>query len=124
MSDSIYLFKKKDILQKVSYNLTIIPGDTETLKSSVEKMIKFDTKPRNCTEEEIKNIGFKAVHCIFEDYKNHRQSPRVLAARLWRIAKIWFMVYLVIAVPLWCTRGYIKIINYTQTHTQTSIIIE
>lgn len=97
-------------LEEAHSNHTFHPSSSnETKKSipaSIKDIIKFNTKTRNCTEEEIKHIGFKAVNCIIQDYKKHKEPSKVLAKRLFRIITIWFLVYVVVAIPLWCTRGW------------------
>lgn len=62
----------------------------------------LDIKSKKCSQGDI---GLKAIKCLFEDYYNQKQSLNVLVSRLWRIIKTWFLIYLVLAIPLWCTRG-------------------
>lgn len=81
-------------------------GDPKiNLLNSLKTLTTFDTEVKNCTAEELSQIGFKAIYCLYSDYKNNRHNPRVLTLRLWRIARVWFYVYVVVAIPLWCTKG-------------------
>ncbi|XP_013170905.1 PREDICTED: uncharacterized protein LOC106120194 [Papilio xuthus] len=50
------------------------------------------------------HIAVNDVMCIINE--TLRQSPKVIMARLWNNLKIWLVVYLVVAVPLWCTKGW------------------
>ncbi|CAB3248954.1 unnamed protein product [Arctia plantaginis] len=53
-----------------------------------------------------KSIGFIALKSLMNDYKTQRRPKIDIAYRLWRIVRIWFLVYLIVAIPLWCTRGW------------------
>ncbi|CAH0690093.1 unnamed protein product [Spodoptera exigua] len=76
------------------------------------------TDATNCSYEE--GIGLIAVKCLIEDYVNHRQTLREVMGRLWRIFLIWFLVYLAVAIPLWCTRGKYYQNNYFITSSSSS----
>ncbi|KAF9823872.1 hypothetical protein SFRURICE_013409, partial [Spodoptera frugiperda] len=56
----------------------------------------------NCTY--VDGVGLIAMKCVLEEYRNHRFTLRDVMARFWRIFLIWFLVYLAVAIPLWCTR--------------------
>ncbi|XP_045461227.1 uncharacterized protein LOC123671423 isoform X1 [Harmonia axyridis] len=58
----------------------------------------------NCTLEEMKNINSKALLCLLKEPKSNKASK--FFTRLGEISLIWLIVYIVIAVPLWCTRGW------------------
>ncbi|KAF9414037.1 hypothetical protein HW555_007915 [Spodoptera exigua] len=74
-------------------------------ESQVQQCVSHkSTDTTNCSYEE--GIGLIAVKCLIEDYVNHRQTLREVMGRLWRIFLIWFLVYLAVAIPLWCTRGW------------------
>ncbi|CAH0594166.1 unnamed protein product [Chrysodeixis includens] len=73
----------------------------------IKKEFFFRTNTENCTEN-VKGIGFQAVKCLLHDYKKEQRLTKDISARIWRIIQIWFLVYLAIAVPVYCTRGKTK----------------
>ncbi|PZC75495.1 hypothetical protein B5X24_HaOG206036 [Helicoverpa armigera] len=68
------------------------------------KRIFLISPTTNCSEE--RGIGIEALKCLYEDYMEQRQSMNEVLARFWSIFGVWIIVYLVIAIPLWCTRGW------------------
>ncbi|CAH1637661.1 unnamed protein product [Spodoptera littoralis] len=68
------------------------------------KLLSFRSDVTNCSY--VDGIGLIAMKCLIEDYINHRYTLRDVMARLWRIFFVWFLVYLAVAIPLWCTRGW------------------
>uniref|UniRef100_A0A2H1WZ57 SFRICE_002109 n=1 Tax=Spodoptera frugiperda TaxID=7108 RepID=A0A2H1WZ57_SPOFR len=68
-----------------------------------ENSKKAHSDSTNCTY--VDGVGLIAMKCVLEEYRNHRFTLRDVMARFWRIFLIWFLVYLAVAIPLWCTRG-------------------
>ncbi|XP_044744680.1 uncharacterized protein LOC123306647 [Coccinella septempunctata] len=58
----------------------------------------------NCTIAEMKNINGKALLCLLKEPSKNKASK--FFTRLGKILVIWFIVYVIIAVPMWCTRGW------------------
>nr|XP_022905651.1 uncharacterized protein LOC111417562 [Onthophagus taurus] len=81
--------------------------EEESVNDAVDKIIDFE-EPLNCTEEEAKGIGLKAMKCLAYDLRNVKNSDNreFLIKRVKKIVLIWFCVYLAIAVPLWCEKGW------------------
>ncbi|KAG7298049.1 hypothetical protein JYU34_018819 [Plutella xylostella] len=100
----------EDAVQEAAANGSYHPGSQDKSESNLmhvlKQLVNFDTDTRNCTEEEIKNIGIKALNCIYQESVNQTEDPTLLAERFGRIVKIWFFVYVAVAVPLWCTKGW------------------
>lgn len=90
-------------------NFTEINED-ESAKEAVKSLIAFDKLPRNCTKEEISKIGLGAVECFFIDVKNITNKTRpeqiMLGKRILKVVLIWFCIYLAIAIPCWCQKGW------------------
>ncbi|XP_049877492.1 uncharacterized protein LOC126374810 isoform X2 [Pectinophora gossypiella] len=69
----------------------------------LKKLVSMDiaSSPRDAN-----GVGLKAVHRLFVDYKNQQCPNKELSDRLWKMLKIWFFIYLVVAVPVWSTTGW------------------
>lgn len=77
------------------------PLDTG-FSDELQKISSFNTS-HNCTEQ-LNGTGIKAFKCfVVEFYK--KQDYNNFAKHFWKIAAIWMVVYLVITLPLWFTRG-------------------
>ncbi|XP_053613998.1 uncharacterized protein LOC128677289 isoform X2 [Plodia interpunctella] len=91
--------------QRLRYLSNSNDTNSPALLRTIKSLFTFDPHCKNCTAEELTNIGLKSICCIALDYQRG-EAPRVLAARLWRVVKIWTLVYLFIALPLWCMKGW------------------
>ncbi|KAI4468927.1 defective proboscis extension response dpr -related [Holotrichia oblita] len=82
--------------------------EEESFKDVMKSMINFTKTPRNCTEEEIKGIGMAAVECFWYDFKKveTKEQKVVLLQRIAKVVLFWILVYIVIAVPCWCQKGW------------------
>ncbi|KAL7298276.1 hypothetical protein TKK_0008628 [Trichogramma kaykai] len=83
----------------------------EEIQSTMKKLLKKQLdikKPRNCSNFKGFKYGVTALECAFDDLVKSSDSiqKRTSAARLWKILKIWLIIYVIIAVPCWCTRGW------------------
>ncbi|KAK9875150.1 hypothetical protein WA026_005941 [Henosepilachna vigintioctopunctata] len=77
--------------------------ETESAKDSLSTILKEKDKI-NCTIEEMKGIGVRALLCFLKEPTRSRSAK--FFSRMGKICLVWFIVYLVIAIPLWCTRGW------------------
>lgn len=105
-----YEQQKNDFLNKnQTFNFTDDGQPEDTPKEFLKQLVQFN-KPRNCTQEEIEKFGFKSFECLTFDYQNaikNKTSLSVLLKRTWQVIKIWFFIYVCIAIPCWCQRGMI-----------------
>ncbi|KAL3287109.1 hypothetical protein HHI36_001590 [Cryptolaemus montrouzieri] len=77
--------------------------EEETARDSL-KTIWREKDEINCTIEEMKGIGARAFLCVLKEPDKNKASK--FFARLGKICILWFIVYLIAAVPMWCTRGW------------------
>ncbi|XP_033216042.1 uncharacterized protein LOC117172342 isoform X1 [Belonocnema kinseyi] len=90
-----------------TFNYTDQGESEETAKAALKKIVDFKM-PRNCTKEELSQIGVKAFECLIFDYqhaKNKTDVKKVLD-RTWMVIKIWVLIYFCIAIPCWCQKGW------------------
>ncbi|XP_028170482.1 uncharacterized protein LOC114360111 isoform X2 [Ostrinia furnacalis] len=86
---------------KENKSYRIFGKDAES--SFANNMRKFmNIKNKNCSQEDI---GINAIKCLFVDYYNRKQPLNVFVGRLWTIIRVWFILYIVLAIPLWCMKG-------------------
>ena len=80
--------------------------DEETVKDAIKKIVEFDM-PRNCTKEELTEIGVRALECLAFDYQHSKNSSDVrrVLARTWSVVRIWLCIYIFIAIPCWFQKG-------------------
>ncbi|XP_068993648.1 uncharacterized protein [Neodiprion pinetum] len=92
-------------------NRTFNYTDNRELEKTVgdvfKKIVDFKM-PRNCTQEELTEFGAKALECLAYDYKHAKGKKKVtkILRRTWVVVKVWICVYLCVAVPCWCQKGW------------------
>ncbi|XP_063981832.1 uncharacterized protein LOC135164949 [Diachasmimorpha longicaudata] len=94
-------------VQNLTHNFTNTEEAEETPGDALKKIVEFKI-PRNCTREELTQIGAKAFECLMFDYqhaKNESDVKRVLA-RGWMVIRVWCFIYICIAIPAWCQKGW------------------
>lgn len=64
-------------------------------------------RPKNCTKEEITQIGIEAIECLAHDYQRAKDMATVgkILSRTWLVLRVWLLIYVCLAVPCWCQRG-------------------
>lgn len=95
-----------DIKHKKILNYT----EKEELKDTPKKALKriIDLKrPKNCTKEELSQIGIKAIECLLYDYQRTKDitTAKIVLSRSWLVFRIWLLIYICLAIPCWCQRG-------------------
>ncbi|XP_063905573.1 uncharacterized protein LOC135124444 [Zophobas morio] len=91
---------------KDKFNYTDVKED-ETVEEAVDAVMEFKDA-KNCSAESNRGIGIAALKCIVIDLqtsKSTNSTVRILE-KILRITLIWFCVYVVIAIPCWCQRGW------------------
>lgn len=84
--------------------------EKEELKESPKEVLGriIDLKrPKNCTKEELSQIGIKAIKCLVYDYQRTKDVPAVrkMLYRTWLVIRVWLLIYICLAIPCWCHRG-------------------
>ena len=89
-----------------TFNYTDRGEPEDTAKDAIKKIVDLEM-PKNCTKEELSQIGVKAFKCLAYDYKHGKKKTDVkrVFKRTWMVIKIWFFIYICIAIPCWCQRG-------------------
>lgn len=110
---------KLEYEQQLEYNIrygkVFNYTEKKELQDSPKEVLKriVDLKrPKNCTKEELSEIGIQAVECLIYDYQRARNvaAARKVLFRTWIVVRIWLLIYICLAIPCWCHRG--NSINY------------
>lgn len=90
-----------------TYNFTDNGITEETPEDKIKKILDFKL-PKNCTNEELTKFGITAIECLAYDYKNAKNKNDVnkILSRSWSILKVWFCIYMCIAIPAFCQKGW------------------
>lgn len=94
-------------------NYTEKKESEDTLRGALKRVM--DVEPKNCSKEEISQIGIKAIECLTYDYQRARDIATVekLLTRTWLVLRVWLLIYICLAIPCWCQRGnLIDILSY------------
>jgi len=78
----------------------------DTPKKALERIISLK-QPKNCTKEELSQIGIKAIECLVYDYRRTRDmaTMKKVLSRTWLVLRVWLLIYVCLAIPCWCQRG-------------------
>ncbi|XP_045776678.1 uncharacterized protein LOC123875067 isoform X1 [Maniola jurtina] len=100
--------------------------DKDVIESNWNTTYTENSLPSNCSVEE--RSSWKSIRFSLYDVWSRKQT--MILSRLWKIVKVWFVIYLVVAVPLWCTRGwcccclFCKSFKPTQTIDEAKMFLE
>ncbi|KAL6444724.1 hypothetical protein ACFW04_002059 [Cataglyphis niger] len=99
---------KKEYEQQLEYNIEHGKVLNYTEKEELEDIPKEALKGSNCTKEELSQIGIKALKCLLYDYQHVKDITHInkILARTWLVLKIWLLIYICLAIPCWCQRGW------------------
>ncbi|KAL0131072.1 hypothetical protein PUN28_002573 [Cardiocondyla obscurior] len=77
------------------------------LKLTFKKIMDLK-RPRNCTKEEISQIGIKAIECLLYDYQHAKDvtTVKIVLSKTWLVFRVWLLIYICLAIPCWCQRGW------------------
>ncbi|KAF5271759.1 hypothetical protein FQA39_LY08082 [Lamprigera yunnana] len=98
------LLKDKQSNKTLKY---IETKEEESFKDAVNVIVH--QKKINCTAEDEKGIGASAVKCLVKGILSSdttKKDQYRLLHRIKRVILIWLFIYIIIAVPLWCERGW------------------
>ncbi|XP_077275145.1 uncharacterized protein LOC143904378 isoform X1 [Temnothorax americanus] len=78
-----------------------------TLKGALKRIMDLK-RPKNCTEEELSQIGIKAIECLLYDYQRAKDitTAKLILSRTWLVFRVWLLIYICFAIPCWCQRGW------------------
>lgn len=95
-----------DIKYGKALNYTEKEGSEDTPKEALKRIMDM-RRPKNCTKEEISQIGIKAIECLAHDYQRARDTATVgkVLSRTWLVLRVWLLIYICLAIPCWCQRG-------------------
>ncbi|XP_076283835.1 uncharacterized protein LOC143210658 isoform X1 [Lasioglossum baleicum] len=79
--------------------------DEEHSEKSPEETIKNLLDFKNCTETS-KKYGIKAVDCLIYNYEHEPPKIKKSVQKVWLIIKVWFLIYVCLAIPCWCQKGW------------------
>lgn len=100
-----------DIKEGKVLNYTEKEKPKNTLKEALKRIISLK-QPRNCTKEELSQIGIKAIECLLYEYQRTKDitTAKIVLSRTWLVFRVWLLIYICLAIPCWCQRG--DFINY------------
>lgn len=78
----------------------------DTPRQALKRILDIK-QPKNCTKEEMTQIGIKAIECLAHDYQHARDMANVgkVLSRTWLVLRVWLLIYICLAIPCWCQRG-------------------
>ncbi|XP_043255487.1 uncharacterized protein LOC122399127 [Colletes gigas] len=74
---------------------------SEYPKGTLQKLLDF----KNCTKTS-KKFGIKAIDCLIHNYESEDQTVKKSVQKAWLIIRIWFLIYVCLAIPCWCHKGW------------------
>lgn len=103
-----------DIKYGKTLNYTEKEESEDTPREALKRIIDMK-EPKNCTKEEISQIGIKAIECLAHDYQRAKDIATVgkVLSRTWLVLRVWLLIYICLAIPCWCQRGNYKAISVT-----------
>lgn len=80
--------------------------EEDTPRKALKRIIELK-QPRNCTKEELSQIGVQAMECLIYDYQRAKDVVAVkkILLRTWLVLRVWLLIYVCLAIPCWCQRG-------------------
>ncbi|XP_018367539.1 PREDICTED: uncharacterized protein LOC108764036 isoform X2 [Trachymyrmex cornetzi] len=76
-------------------------------KGALKRLIDLK-RSKNCTKEELSKIGIKAIECLSYDYQRTKDimTAKMILSRTWLVLRVWLLIYISLAIPCWCQRGW------------------
>ncbi|KAK9293969.1 hypothetical protein QLX08_011262 [Tetragonisca angustula] len=103
-------FKKEyeEQIEKYIYsNKTINFTDEEKLKEQPKEVLQKLIDFKNCTN--ITGVfNIKPLNCLIHNYEQQKDKPVVkrLLQKIYLTIKVWFLIYVCVAIPCWCHKGW------------------
>lgn len=102
-------FKKEyeEQIEKYIYsNKTVNFTDEEKLKEHPKEVLQKLIDFKNCTNI-TGEFNIKPLNCLIHNYEQQKDKPIVkrLLQKIYLIIKVWFLIYVCVAIPCWCHKG-------------------
>ncbi|KYM97998.1 hypothetical protein ALC62_11344, partial [Cyphomyrmex costatus] len=78
----------------------------DTPKEALKRLIDLK-RSKNCTKEELSQIGIKAIECLSYDFQRTKDimTTKMILSKIWLVLRVWLLIYICLAIPCWCQRG-------------------
>lgn len=95
-----------DIMEGKVLNYSEKEESKNMLKGALKRIVDLK-RPKNCTKEELSQIGIKAIECLLQDYQHAKDmtTAKMVLSRTWLVFRVWLLIYICLAIPCWCQRG-------------------
>ncbi|XP_011068173.1 PREDICTED: uncharacterized protein LOC105154385 [Acromyrmex echinatior] len=96
-----------DIKEGKVLNYSIQKESKDMPKGVLKRLI--DLKPsKNCTKEEMSQIGIRAIECLSYEFQRTKDimAVKMILSRTWLVLRVWLLIYISVAIPCWCQRGW------------------
>ncbi|XP_011866535.1 PREDICTED: uncharacterized protein LOC105561294 [Vollenhovia emeryi] len=96
-----------DVREGKVLNYTEKEGTKNTLRRALNRVMDLK-RPKNCTKEELSQIGIKALECLLYDYQRTKDitAAKMVLSRTWLVLRVWLLIYICLAIVCWCQRGW------------------
>ncbi|XP_018306081.1 uncharacterized protein [Mycetomoellerius zeteki] len=97
-----------DIKQGKVLNYSQKEESKDMPKGALKRLIDLK-RSKNCTKEELSQIGIKAIECLsYDTYQRTKDmmSAKMILSRTWLVLRVWLLIYIFLAIPCWCQRGW------------------
>ncbi|XP_078034374.1 uncharacterized protein LOC144468633 [Augochlora pura] len=91
----------KYVTESLLLNYTDEKQSEKYPEETLQKLLDF----KNCTEKS-KKLGIKAIDCLVYKYEHEPPEIKKSVQKIWLIIKIWFLIYICLAIPCWCQKGW------------------
>ncbi|XP_029052548.1 uncharacterized protein LOC114880574 isoform X1 [Osmia bicornis bicornis] len=103
-------FKKEyeeQIVEDINNKNNTFNDTKEKIDELAEETLKNLFNFTNCTETS-KKLGIKAIDCFIHNYELEKDKPIVkkTVSKIWLIIKVWLLIYICLAIPCWCHKGW------------------
>ncbi|KAL0269414.1 UNVERIFIED_CONTAM: hypothetical protein PYX00_007158 [Menopon gallinae] len=93
----------KDRSDGLNLNYSSAGKPEQTLMDAFRKIVDLKTPP-NC--KNVTGYGLSILECLAQSYHNHEMSGKQVFMALINLICVWILIYLSIAIPLWCIKGW------------------
>lgn len=104
-----------DIKQGKVLNYSQKEESKDMPKGALKRLIDLK-RSKNCTKEELSQIGIKAIECLsYDTYQRTKDmmSAKMILSRTWLVLRVWLLIYIFLAIPCWCQRGnFISLVSF------------
>lgn len=97
---------ESDIKEGKVLNYTEKEKPKKMLKETLKRIMDLK-RPKNCTKEELSQIGIKAIECLLYEFQRTKDitTAKIALSKTWLVFRVWLLIYICLAIPCWCQRG-------------------